>query len=253
MQDFTLKKYGELIDGLRERVGPLYGVLHWHQQSPERGVLVRHDVDRKPANALAMAKLEANRGFSTTYYFRVVGSAFNREIIREVASLGHEVGYHYEDLSLAKGDMTQAHGLFHKHLGWLRELAQIDTVAMHGSPLSRHNNVDMWKQGELAVYGLQADAFLSVDYSGMPYFTDTGRSWSAGAANLRDKPASAAAPPVGVHSSTALLDFVERERPARLSLSAHPERWAVSIPDWCLQLGKDTGINAIKRILRSVR
>lgn len=253
MRDFTLAQYGQLVDQLRERVGPLHGVLHWHCEQPSVGVLVRHDVDRKPANAVAMAELEASRGIQTTYYFRVVGSAFDRGAIRAVAAMGHEVGYHYEDLSLAKGDMGRAHLLFREHLGWLRELAPIETVAMHGSPLSPHNNVEMWRQGSLRDYGLQADAFLSVDYAGMPYFTDTGRSWSAGAANLRDKPTSADAPPLGVHSSTALLDYVERTRPTRLSLSAHPERWALSGADWCMQLGKDTGINLVKRILRSVR
>lgn len=253
MPDFTLNRYGELIDGLREFIGPLCGVLRWHREGLKNGVLVRHDVDRKPTNALAMAQLEEKKGVYTTYYFRVVGSAFNKDVIREVAALGHEVGYHYEDLTLARGDIARAHALFREHLDWLRELAPINTVAMHGSPLSRHNNADMWRQGELAAYGLQADAFLSLDYAGMPYFTDTGRSWSAGATNLRDKPASADAPPAGVNSSRALLEFVDRTRPKRLSLSAHPERWAVSKSDWCLQFGKDAGVNAVKRILRSMR
>ncbi len=253
MRDFTLEQYGQLVDALKDRFGTLCGILHWHREAPARGVLIRHDVDRKPANALAMAQLEARKGVLTTYYFRVVGSAFDREVIRQVAELGHEVGYHYEDLSLAHGDTRRAHQLFAEHLECLRKLASIETVAMHGSPLSRHNNIDMWQIGSLADYGLAADAFLSLNYAGMPYFTDTGRSWSAGAANLRDKPASADAPPAGVHTCADLLAFVDKAKPGRLALSAHPERWAISASDWWLQLGKDAGINAVKRILRAVR
>lgn len=252
MRDFTLDQYAALVDFLQAQVGPLCSVLKWHRSRPKRGVLVRHDVDRKPANALTMARLEAGRGMATTYYFRVVGSAWNEAVIGEVAALGHEVGYHYEDLTLAAGDLQRAHELFASHLERVRQLAPVATVTMHGSPLSRHNNLDMWKQGRPADYGLEADAFLDVDYAGMPYFTDTGRTWGGGAANLRDKPVSAAVPPP-VRSSTELMDYVARTRPARLAFSAHPERWAAEPVDWCLQLAKDTGINAVKRVLRAVR
>ncbi|TFZ03831.1 hypothetical protein [Ramlibacter humi] len=252
MRDFTLEQYAVLVDFLRGQVGPLCSVLQWNRNRPECGVLVRHDVDRKPANALAMARLEAARGMFTTYYFRVVGSAWDEDVIRKVAALGHEVGYHYEDLTLARGDFGRAHELFSGHLARLRRLAPVLTVTMHGSPLSPHNNIDMWNQGHRADYGLEADAFLDVDYAGMPYFTDTGRSWGGGAANLRDKPASAGAPPQ-IRTSAELMAYVTGARPVRLALSAHPERWANDPIDWCAQLAKDTGINAVKRVLRAVR
>lgn len=253
MRDFTLSRYGQLVDHLKQHVGGLCGVLHWHRAKPETGVLIRHDVDRKPANAVAMARLEADKGVFTTYYFRVVGSAWNPDAIREIARLGHEVGYHYEDLALAGGDVARAHALFGEHLGWLRALATIQTATMHGSPLSRHNNLALWERGSPADYQLEADAFLSVDYAGVPYFTDTGRSWAAGATNLRDKPATAAPSPAEVQSTGDLMDYVTRTKPRRLALSAHPERWAHAGADWWMQLGKDSAANAVKRILRAVR
>ncbi|MBA7531110.1 hypothetical protein ES705_23321 [subsurface metagenome] len=36
-----------------------------------------------------------------TYYFRIVTQSFNPEIIEQIAELGHEIGYHYEDFVLA--------------------------------------------------------------------------------------------------------------------------------------------------------
>jgi len=253
MTDFTLNSYIHLLTSLKQKVGSVFGVLQWHQDKPIRGVLIRHDVDRKPINAMKMAEAEAKMGVYTTYYFRVVGSAFNKKIIKEISELGHEVGYHYEDLALAKGDLVRAHESFKKNLSCLREITAINTIAMHGSPLSRYNNIDLWRIKKLSDYELKADAFLTVDYSGVPYFTDTGRSWSATSTNLRDKPESAKAPPRGIKKNGDLLNFINSEQPMRVALSAHPERWAISMTDWSVQLFKDSGINAVKRALKLFR
>ena len=64
-------------------------------------VVLRHDIDRKPMNALRMAELEYELGIQSTYYFRFP-CTFKPEIIRKIRDLGHEVGYHYEVLSKAK-------------------------------------------------------------------------------------------------------------------------------------------------------
>jgi len=215
--------------------------------------VVRHDVDRKPGNAVSMAKLERDLGVRTTYYFRVVGSAFCPRSIGEIDRMGHEIGYHYEDLAMARGNLRAAHRLFAENLASLRRLAPIRTIAMHGSPLSRHDNQALWQEGSLADYGLVADAFTTIDYRGMHYFTDTGRAWNSGSANLRDRPATAAPPPGGVRSTDDLVRWVEAHRPPRLAVSAHPERWARSSLDWFAQWGKDSCANAIKRALRVVR
>ena len=253
MRDFTLHEYRWLVENLLRLQVPVFGVLAWCHARPQRGFLVRHDVDRKPANAFEMARLEADMGIATTYYFRAVGSAYNPAIIQQIAAMGHEVGYHYEDLALASGDLERAHSMFSEHLGRLRRLVDIQTIAMHGSPLSRFNNLDMWRQCSLSQYGLQADAFLTVDYTGVPYFTDTGRCWGAGAANLRDKPETANPPPVTVRSTRDLVAYVQGSAPQRLAMSAHPERWAHAELDWWLQLAKDRGVNGVKRVLRAIR
>ena len=58
--------------------------------------MMRHDIDRKPGNALNTARIEAESGIRATHYFRRYGSAFCPEIMREIEGMGHEAGYHYE-------------------------------------------------------------------------------------------------------------------------------------------------------------
>ena len=77
-------------------------------RNPERCVILRHDVDLKPQNSLATAKLEHELGIRGSYYFRAVPQSWEEQIIKEIASLGHEIGYHYETMDAVGGtQMTQ--------------------------------------------------------------------------------------------------------------------------------------------------
>ena len=44
---------------------------------------------------LKMARKEAEMGITATYYFRTHDDVFKPDIIREIADLGHEIGYHH--------------------------------------------------------------------------------------------------------------------------------------------------------------
>ena len=78
--DFTLSKYGALLDTLKA-----YGFEF---------LVLRHDVDLLPGNSLRTARLEAEKRMSGIYYFRAVPESWDEGIIREIAALGHEIGYH---------------------------------------------------------------------------------------------------------------------------------------------------------------
>lgn len=253
MRDFTLAAYMEVIHAIQSRRLPVHGVAEWIEKRPSRGVVIRHDVDRRPHHALKMAEAEAAAGVRTTYYFRVVGSAWNHRVIRAVHRLGHEVGYHYEDLATCGGDLPRAIRSFAGHLGAIRQLAPVRTAAMHGSPLSRHNNLDLWRHLDCAALGLVGEAFLAVDYRDTYYFTDTGRSWGAVATNLRDRPPGILVPETKIESSPALCAFVARADFSKLALSAHPERWDTTLPGWLWQAGKDGVINIVKMAAARLR
>ena len=56
-------------------------------------------MDRKPGNALVIAKIEKEIGIKASYYFRIVKESYDEDVIRQIAEMGHEIGYHYENLS----------------------------------------------------------------------------------------------------------------------------------------------------------
>lgn len=99
--DFTLKTYTQLLKSLI-KAGYSFQPFEQFIENPlSKVVILRHDVDRLPENSLKMAQLETSLGIRGSYYFRTVPSSFNEEIIHQIAEFGHEVGYHYEDVSQA--------------------------------------------------------------------------------------------------------------------------------------------------------
>lgn len=250
--DFTLRAYAGIVDAGQDAGYRLIGVADWMDRvSDEAPVIVlRHDVDRRPGHALAMAELEAAKGARATYYFRRVGSAFDPPTIRAVAALGHEVGYHYEDFHLARYDPEKGIRLFREHLAEMREIAPIGTIAMHGSPFARHNNMELWKHHSFDGSGVR-DCILSADWSDFVYFTDTGRSFDARLTNLRDAIPGKQAP--GVATSAQVAHHLRTERPRRVQINVHPERWSDQPWPWLRQLATDSAANAVKLGLRVVR
>lgn len=117
------------------------------------------------------------------------------ELIREVDALGHEVGYHYEVLAKAKGDYEKAIALFSRELAEFRDICDVRTVCMHGSPLSRYDNRDIWKRYNFREFGIVGEAYLSMAGGGLRYLTDTGRNWG-GKHSVRDVMPGAEAVPV---------------------------------------------------------
>lgn len=246
-RDFTPSAFGRILDALDECRYRIVTVREWARGAADGVAVIRHDVDRRPANALALAALEAGRGIHVSYYFRAVPTAFDAGVIREIAAMGHEIGYHYEDLSAADGRADAARESFAANLSRFRSVAEVKTVAMHGAPLSRHYNLDFWRFATLDEFGLEAEAALT-DYSRCTYFTDTGRSWRSGA-NLRDLPPGAAFGPLSVRSSHDLCSYIRQVAPPRIAINAHPERWDHALPAWCMQWTIDAGANLVKRAL----
>ena len=231
----------------------MYSVSAWYDlaTTSRSGVMVRHDVDRRPDNALAMARLEADFGVASTYYFRVLPCAFEPRIIDSICKLGHEIGYHYEDLHLAKGDPKKAICFFSRHLDKLRQIAPVRSIAMHGSPLARQNNMAIWDHEDFANYGV-IDAILSFDYSDYTFFTDSGRTFGTSNANLRDY-LGAARTEHSVRSSDDLANWLSGASASKIQINVHPERWNQPGLSWLRQWSVDIAANTIKRGLRTIR
>jgi hypothetical protein len=249
--DFTLKKYETFLEAVRENNIPCYTVREWLEKRPGQGIFIRHDVDRSPGNALKMAELENRYRVKATYYFRAAAHCFKPGIIKKIHRWNHEVGYHYEDLSRSRGDYKKAIACFERNLHRFRQVAPIETIAMHGSPLSPIDNRDLWKTYDIHTYQLKGEAFLSIDYSNIYYFTDTGRSWKEKSVNLRDKVSSLRAE---IPDTGQLIEFIkQRGRSESIGLVFHPERWASGSFNFLAGWTRDILVNMIKRTIKGLR
>lgn len=226
VRDFTFDHYGRLLDAALDN-GYAFRTVHDRVTGPkpdEPTITVRHDVDRKVGTARSMARAEAQRGIPTTYYYRT--STFSPEVAAETETLGHEVGYHYEDLVKARGDFEAAHERFGRNLARFREHADVTTICPHGSPLSSHHNLDMWR-GEYGIerYDLAGEAYLSIETSssdpGKPsYVSDTGRSWDTSISEFGR-----------IDTTDDLIEALESDGCEQLYLLVHPGRWSRSRPE----------------------
>lgn len=171
--DFTLAKYEELLNALKA-----YGF---------RMLTLRHDVDLKPQNSLRTAKLEAELGLLGIYYFRAMPESWDETIIRQIAALGHEIGYHYESLTTCDGDIDAAYEDFKTNLAALRKLVPVKSICMHGSPRSPYDSKDIWRKYDYHALGIENEPYLDTDFSQVFYLTDTGRRWDGYKVSVRDK------------------------------------------------------------------
>ena len=97
--DLTLTTYKKLLQELLANGYSFQTLQDFIQQAEDKTVILRHDVDRKPGNALVIAKIEEEGGIKASYYFRIVKESYHENIIKKIAGMGHEIGYHYENLS----------------------------------------------------------------------------------------------------------------------------------------------------------
>ncbi|NLN48505.1 MAG: hypothetical protein GX154_05340, partial [Clostridiales bacterium] len=186
-RDFTLKIYEDLLDAMIEAGYSFQTFWDYLKAPDEKVVILRHDVDKRPGNALITAEIEHVKGLKASYYFRIVPESLQVDKLQKIKALGHEIGYHYEDMDPAKGDAEKAIVSFEENLAKLRKLAPIETICMHGSPLSKYDNRELWKHYDYRDYGIIGEPYFDLDYAEIFYITDTGRKWNNKDASLRDK------------------------------------------------------------------
>ena len=163
--DFTLKIAVHVLRELKAAGYTFRSVADYLENPANNSVILRHDVDRLPQNSLSMAKREAEKGIKGTYYFRITPSVYQVEMIKAIANMGHEIGYHYEDFTSTKGDWELAILSFEKNLEKLRTIFPVKTICMHGSPLSKFDNRMLWQKYNYRDYGIIGEPYLDVDFN----------------------------------------------------------------------------------------
>lgn len=257
MHDFSFKYYKKLCHFLCEQGYEFATCERFYEENlykkNKKIIVMRHDVDRLPYNALKMAELEREININSTYYFRHIRSVFKKEIIKSIFNLGHEIGYHYETLSKASGDKKLAISLFENELNDFRSVVPVTTICMHGSPLSLYDNRDIWKDYDFKDYSILAEVYLSLDYSKIAYFTDTARTWRESSLNFRDRVSTPSVNLSSLTNTQSLISYIEKNKPKRLIIQTHPERWSYSLKSYATSLLLDTVAKSIKSLIKLTR
>ncbi|MDN3643391.1 hypothetical protein QWY87_11815 [Lutimonas halocynthiae] len=245
--DFTVKKYTELLDTLIEQNYSFQTFDAYLKKANDKVVMLRHDVDDLPGHSLRFAKIQHERGVKGVYYFRAVPQSWDVAIIKEIASLGHEVGYHYETMDTAGGNIDMAWDQFKQHLEDLRKLVPVSTICMHGSPRSKFDNKEIWKKYDYKTLNLIGEPYYDIDFDKVLYFTDTGRRWDGFKVSVRDKVKSNY--DYTFHATDDIISALKKSTlPNQFMFNFHPQRWHDNNIQWTKELIIQNAKNVVKRV-----
>ncbi|MBX3222227.1 MAG: hypothetical protein KF795_17040 [Labilithrix sp.] len=188
--DFSYRYLAELYAVLRSDFAPTLVGDAAEVAGPDDGpprAFVRHDIDVSLERALPLARLEQRWGVGSTYHvmlespFYDVRSARSREALAEIASLGHEVGLHYDVSARGTRDADSAA----RERDIARACGELEEIT--GAPvrsLSFHLPVKELINGPLRVAG-RVSGYASALFAW--YISDSRARWREGAplASLR--------------------------------------------------------------------
>lgn len=261
--DFTLDKYRELCQAVVNSRYTVFTVGDYltMQSPPAKFIISRHDIDIWPREAMRMAELEKEFSIKSTYYFKYNNKVFQPQLIREIASMGHEIGYHYEVVDKAKGNYEQAVQIFEAELSEFRKICDVKTICSHGNSLTKWDNRHLWITHDYRKFDIVGEAYLSL--SDVAYLSDTGRTWN-NRYKIKDKMLRGGEPGSGVgydtvnnnvriNTTTDLIRLVKAETYPRLCIQSHPASWSVGSCQWLKLLVMSISINLGKILILKLR
>ncbi len=245
--DFTVAEYKKLVTALKEQGYQFQTYAEFITSPKDRMIILRHDVDLLPLNSLNFAKIQNELGIKGTYYFRAVPESWDEGIIKEIASLGHEIGYHYECLTTCSGDMDKGIKDFEENLEALRKLAPVSTICMHGSPMSKYDSKDLWKNYNYRDYDIIGEPYFDVNFNEVFYLTDTGRKWDGDKVSVRDRVDSSFN--LSFHTTQDIISYTNSVGlPNKIMFTFHPQRWSDNLFIWTKELILQSIKNVIKKL-----
>lgn len=175
--DFTDGSYAQLL----ELASTKYTFNGSDLEGSEPCVCWRHDVDYSPHRALAMARIESEKGLRCVYHVLISGRYYNfleptiTEIFREISSLGHEIGLHFDMDAFPLGNVADddftARILLEKNV-----VEHLIGLRIHS--FSFHNHIlhaqDLSDNAEICgMLNLASPSF----YNGIKYISDSNGFW----------------------------------------------------------------------------
>ena len=151
-----------------------------HEFSSQVGVCIwRHDVDISPHRALALARLEYQEGIRGHYYFLFESRFYNLlepdivHIVREIESLGHHIGLHFDPSNLLRLDLSDIEKSIDAKIGLLSDIKRAPTtsISIHDPGKVVH---DCWTSEEIGGLLNATSAKLRGNFT---YCSDSNGYW----------------------------------------------------------------------------
>ena len=158
--------------------------------------------------------------------------------------MGHEIGYHYENMDTCHGNHEKAWDDFRRNLDKFRKIVPVTTICMHGSPLSKFDNKTLWDKYDYRSLGVIGDPYLDINFNEVAYFTDTGRRWNGSPVSIRDKVSSRFN--FNFHSTHEIISNIN-QLPDKVMFTFHPQRWTNNPVMWTQELILQNIKNTVKR------
>ncbi len=153
-------------------------------------IILRHDIDCYLYRALNMARIENKLGVRATYFVRVHALSYNvfeynaYKALKEIHSLGHEIGLHFEsiDFSYITGENPREVFLREKKVLEMVLDISIVSAAAHGehSPAGPRHNRSFFKSISKKQAGIHYDAYDKTFIRDMKYISDSFGYWREG-------------------------------------------------------------------------
>ena len=251
MPDFSLPLYLRLLTTLKTSGYQVHPAPGKSDQPGQKSLILRHDIDARPLKALAMATLENKAGVASSWFFKSSPGIFIPGIVQQVAALGHEIGYHYEDLVRNHGNYEKAISGFERNLDAMRKVIPVTMICADGNPLSKYSNLWLWEKYDYKRFGITCEMYLDIDYNEYAYYTDTGRCWDGDKYNIWDR-VKTNTPRPRYHTTTNIIRALENNTfPAKAAINIHPQRWSDNPFDWTKELITQNAKNIVKRLVLS--
>jgi len=201
-----------------------------NQESNSEWIVIKHDVETDVKKALELAKIEHKYNLQATYFVQANLVEQNYKILQEIASLGHEITYHYDVLDANSGDYILSLKEFNKNIELFNSFGfEIKTVCPHGNPVINRNgwssNKDFFRDKSIADrfpeildIVVELPNRLKNNYT---YISDAGYGWKK-IVNISDNDIKNSGD-IDLGDYKTLLKTIEKED--RVIISTHPHRW----------------------------
>jgi hypothetical protein len=198
-RQFTEEGYRELLRLAKQHYA--FGSFRAYRDAPPRTVLWRHDLDFSVHRALALARLEAAEGVRATHFLLLHSGFYNAleaevaQRVREIVSLGHELGLHFDPRFHDGRDLDDA---LERERTLLEHLFATEVTAF-----SLHNpDLAGWSDGRDEIAGM-VNAYGSYLTEHYAYASDSNGYWRF----------------------TPLDEVLAHGEHERLQVLTHPEWW----------------------------